>query len=293
MMSSIIFALFANISFATASLFFNQYSKEISATWMNYFKAVVAFSCFLAVTLVFNLSIELSIRTVVFLFASGVLGLLIGDIFLLKAFTHLGSGRVLMLFGFQPLILGVASYFLFDQDLSGSKILAVLLLMACLFTFDLESFKQKGHWDLKGLTYALLGVGLDAAGVLLTKTAFEENPQLSPFYANTFRSGIAVLIFLVISRFAWFQLSLFKPLINFGTSEKLKITFISFLGTFVSLGFYLTAMKHGDLATVTAIAGTSPLFATLFETLSGRKKMTGYLIVGTGFFIAGITMSLR
>ena len=287
-MSPILFALFANISFATASLFFTEYSKKISASWMNYFKAVIAFFCFLLVTIVFGLKTEISNQSILFLCISGFVGLFIGDIFLLKAFTHLGSGRVLMLFGFQPLIIGVASYYLFDQTFPLLKLLAVLLLMGCLFSFSLESFRQKGHWDLKGLSYAILGVGLDAAGVLLTKAAFEQNPNLSPFYANTFRSGITVLGFMIMGMIPWFQLSLLKPFKEFKSPEKIKISFMSFLGTFVALGFYLTAMKMGHLATVTAIAGTSPLFATLFETVTGKKKVTSYLVVGTLFFIAGI-----
>lgn len=287
-MSPILFALFANISFATASLFFTDYSRKISASWMNYFKAVVAFVCFAGVSILFGLQTDLSTKSIFFLCLSGFVGLFIGDIFLLKAFTHLGSGRVLMLFGFQPLILGIASYYLFGQSFPMQRLLAVFLLMACLFTFSLESFKQKGHWDLKGLSYAILGVGLDAIGVILTKAAFEENPNLSPFYANTFRSGITVVGFVILSQIPWFKLSLLKPLKAFKAPERFNISLISFLGTFVALGFYLNAMKFGHLATVSAIAGSSPLFATLFETVTGKKKMTVYLATGTVFFIAGL-----
>ncbi len=287
-MSPVLYALFANISFATASVYFATYSKKISASWVNYFKASIAFICFTSVTLVFGLQTDLPFRSVAFLSLSGTLGLFIGDIFLLKAFTHLGSGRVLMLFGFQPLILGVASIYLFNQRFSLLNVVAVIFLMGCLFTFSLESFKQKGHWDLKGLGYAIIGVGLDAAGVLLTKSAFEDNPTLSPFYANVFRSGAAVLGFFILSRLNFFQLSLFRPLDLMKKLEVLKIVMVCFLGTFVSLGFYMMAMKHGHLATVSAIAGTSPLFATLFETITGQKKLTAYLFIGTFFFLCGV-----
>lgn len=287
-MTPVLLALCSNVSFATASLFFTEYSRKYSAEWVNYYKALVAFLCFVLVTFVFQLHIDLSNQSLLFLSLSGALGLFIGDIFLLKAFTHLGPGRVLMLFGFEPLILGVASFYLFGQSFSFYRIIAVVLLIGCLFTFSLESFRQKGHWDLKGLLYALIGVTLDAAGILLTKATFEMNADLSPFYANVYRSGITVFCFLIMSQIPWFRLSLLAPLKQFQMKEKVKITFACFLGTFVSLGFYLMAMKDGHLATISAVAGTSPLFATLFETLTGRKKATIYLFVGIGFFISGM-----
>jgi drug/metabolite transporter (DMT)-like permease len=286
-MPPIVLALFSNISFATASLTFAEYSKKVSASWMNYYKAVIALICFSSACLLLNYYVPLSDKSIAFLCLSGSMGLFIGDIFLLKAFAHLGSGRVLMIFGFQPLVLGAASFYLFGQDFPPARLIAVLLLMGCLFTFSFESFRKKGHWDLPGLGFALLGVGLDAGGLLLTKATFEMNPNLSAIYANVFRSGVAVLGFIILSQIPWMKLSLLEPLKKLNRKQKIKVTFASFLGTFFSLVLYLTAIKRGHLATVSAVAGTSPLFATLFETITGKKKLTAYLLVGVGFFVSG------
>jgi uncharacterized membrane protein len=287
-MPPILLALCSNISFATASLLYTEYARRISSSWMNYYKAVIAFLGFATVTLVLNLATPLPWQSMVLLSASGILGLLIGDIFMLKAFTHLGSGRVLMLFGFQPLLLGAASFYLFDQDFPWVRLVAVLLLIGCVLSFSLESFRQKGHWDLPGLGYAVLAVTLDGVGLLLTKASFEANQDLSPFYANVFRSGVTVLGFLMISLIPWFRLSLLAPLKTLTFKERWTVSGAAFLGTFMSLGFYLMAMKHGHLATISAVAGTSPLFASLFEIVTGRKKMTPYLGAGITFFIAGM-----
>lgn len=287
-MPPILLALCSNVSFATASLLYTEYARRISASWMNYYKALIAFMGFVTVTLVLNLATPLPLQSMMFLSLSGILGLLIGDIFMLKAFTHLGSGRVLMLFGFQPLLLGAASFFLFDQDFPLIRLVAVLLLICCAFSFSLESFKKKGHWDLKGLIFAILAVVLDGTGLLLTKASFEANPDLSPFYANVYRSGITVLGFFLISRIPWFRLSLMEPLKTLSVKERWTVSGAAFLGTFMSLGFYLMAMKHGHLATISAVTGTSPLFASLFEIATGRKKMTVYLFAGLSFFIGGM-----
>lgn len=287
-MLSILYALGSNITFATASLYFTDYSRKISPSWMNYFKACVAFLCFIAVLLLFQIPLVISTASFVYLVISGLAGLMIGDIFLLRAFTHLGSGRVLMIFGFQPLILGVASYYLFGESFSLYRLMAILFLMVCLFCFSLESFKEKGHWDMKGILFALIGVGLDACGLLLTKEAFELTPGLSAFLANAIRSGATVVGFFLVSLVPYFQLKLMQPFLSLEMKDRKLVIIASVLGTFMALGFYLRAIQIGHLATISAIAGTSPLFATLFEIYKGRKKMTRYLALAMLSFISGV-----
>ena len=257
---------------------------------MNYFKASVSFICFAIVLLVFPINLILRTDSFIYLVMSGLVGLMIGDIFLLRAFTHLGSGRVLMIFGFQPLALGFASYFLFAEEFSLYRLIAIIFLMACLFCFSIESFKEKGHWDIKGISYALVGVSLDACGLLLTKKSFEINPEISVFLANAIRSGATVVGFFLVSFIPVFQLKLIGPFRSLEKKDRGLVIMASFLGTFLSLAFYMQAIKIGHLATLSAIAGTSPLFATLFEIYKGRKKMTKYLALAIISFISGVAI---
>lgn len=291
-MSSLFYALGANIFFATASVYFTDFSQKISSLWMNYFKVCVAFFGFAIVFLLFQSSFDLS-QTSFMLFAiSGIMGLLIGDIFLFRSFMSLGSGRVLMIFGFQPLILGLSSYYLFNEMFSFYRLTAILFLVTCLFCFALESFKDKGHWDIKGLGFALAGVFLDAIGVLLTKQAFRLSPEVSVVTANLIRSGAAVLGFFILSQIPYFKLKLIQPFLGLTKKDKGLVIIASGLGTFLSLTFYLKAIQIGNIATVSAISGTSPLFATLFEVFKGRKKITKYLIVATLSFLTGLCILL-
>lgn len=257
---------------------------------MNYFKAIIAFICFSFVVIVFPISLQIHNTSFILLVLSGWCGLMIGDIFLLKAFTHLGSGRVLMIFGFQPLMLGLASAYFFHDTFSAYRLVALFFLMSCLFCFSLESFKEKGYWDVKGIVYALIGVSLDAVGLLLTKKSFELTPDISIFLANTIRSGATVLGFFAFSLLARSKINLKASFVKLDQQDRGRVIFASFLGTFLSLAFYLHAIQIGHLATVSAIAGTSPLFATLFEIYKGRKKVTRYLVLALISFILGLTI---
>lgn len=287
MILSLMLALGANIAFSTASLFYATYSEKYSAEWVNYFKAIVATLGFALMVFIFGFHGHAETKSYILLVLSGASGLFIGDIFLLKAMASIGAGRTLMLFGFSPLILGVSSYFLFNQTLDPQKLLAVLCLVGCLWSFALEGFKTKGKWELKGLMFALIGVLMDNAGVLMTRQSFEISPDMSPFQANFVRALATVVGFSAMALIPFFK---FKPL-DFWKAMDRKTTItmgiISFLGTCISLGFYLQAIKIGHLATVSAVAVTSPLFATLLEILTKKKKANRYLFAGLLFFISG------
>ena len=263
-MVAILFALGSNISFAIASVFFTEFSRKISPNWVNYLKATVAFVCFSLVIILFRIDLAMAQKSLVLLMISGFTGLMIGDIFLFRAFAHLGPGRVLMIFGFQPLLIGVASFYLFGNVFSPYQLVALFFLMGCILCFSLESFREKGHWDTVGIFFALAGVMLDAAGLLMTKAAFEITPQLSPFVANAVRAGTTIVGFFLVSLVPLFHLKLLAPFKSLTLREKQLAIFSGFLGTFVALGFYLQAIRLGTLSIISAIAGTSPLIATLF-----------------------------
>ena len=292
-MLPILFALGSNITFAIASVFFTEYSRKVSPNWINYLKVSVAFICFTLVILIFQIDLTLTQKSLSLLIASGLIGLMIGDIFLFRAFTHLGAGRVLMIFGFQPLLLGLASFYMFGEVITIYQMIAILFLLACIFCFSLESFREKGHWDTVGIFYALAGVLLDACGLIMTKSAFELTPGLSPFVANAIRSGTAVVGFFLVSLVPLFHLSLLSPFKTLTVRERWVAGIAGFFGTFMALSFYLRAIQLGPLATITAIGGTSPLLATLFEIYRGRKKMSWYLAFAILFFICGFIVLLQ
>lgn len=257
---------------------------------MNYFKACVAFVCFVATILIFQIPIVTDTAPILLLVVSGVTGLMIGDIFLLNAFTKLGSGRVLMIFGLQPLVLGIASFYLFGQIFDWHRLVAVIFFILCIACFSLESFKEKGDWQLKGILFAIAGIFLDACGILMTKKAFELNAQMSPFVANAIRSGATMIGFFLVSLVLPRVVHLKAGFLSLTVKDKKLAVMASVLGTFVALGCYLHAIQIGHLATISAIAGTSPLFATVFEIAKGRKKMTKYLTFAIFSFLIGFVI---
>ncbi len=257
---------------------------------MNAFKCVVATIAFsIAVLLTGNFLEPPSAMSVGIFFLSGFIGLNLADLFLLSAFTRIGSGRTLMIFSFQPVFLGFFGFVLFNQELSRTKILAILFMIACVFTLSYEKFKRLGHWEVKGPLFALMGVTLDSCGILLTRFSFDHDPHISVLEGNFYRCLGACVGFL-ITHFFFRPIPLIKKAREFRRRSQGLLLAASLGGTFISLWLFLTAISTGHLATISAIVMCGPVFAAALESVTEKQWPSAYLLFaltlfGCGFYL--------
>ncbi|MBX3040661.1 MAG: DMT family transporter [Bdellovibrionaceae bacterium] len=283
---AVFYALAASLAFAGGSVFFARYSRRISSIWMNTVKALtcgVGLSLTLAILGIWDPFPNTALYG---LLLSGALGLGIGDLFLLGAFSKIGASRSLLIFGFQPLIMAVAGSVLFQQALLWNQGLALIFFIFCLVTLSLERYRLDGHWEIKGLLFAFIGVLLDNVGVLLTRFSFDLAPDLNPLQANLFRIGGALGVFLVLSFFI--PLQLFKNFASLPVKDRFLAVGASLIGTFVSLSLYLNALKYGHLAILSGVVLTGPLFSALIESLIQKKRPSNYQIIAFICLLAGM-----
>jgi drug/metabolite transporter (DMT)-like permease len=289
---TVLLALGANIFFSSATLIFTDFSRKVSALWVNTLKAIVGFLLFGATTLIFSGFNPISTESLILFFCSGAMGLGIGDLFLFSAFRSIGPGRTLIFYGMEPILLGVAAYLLLGQSLDLQKFWGIFFFLICFFIFSFESRKTKGSWEFRGLLMASAGVLCDSLGVLLTRLAFEKSPALQSFEGNFYRFASALITFYLLARF-WHPIHLFDNFKGLSIKQRLWILLGCFMGTYISLLFYLRAIQTGHLATVSGIAITSPLFATLLECVISKKWPTRYMWAALASFVVGFFIVLE
>jgi len=280
-----LYGIASNLLFGTASITFSRFARTHSATWVNQIKVTLGLMGFL---IAFMLTESFAALTPVhhfFLLASGFSGLFLGDYFLFKSFATLGPARTLVLYSFQPFLLGVYGYLFLSQGLSGRQMIAILCMIACVFTFILERKRVTGKPDLKAFLFAFTGVIFDAIGVALSRQSYEASPELGPFQANATRAFGALIGFLALSPLFLKRIS--NDLLRLRPRDRNQMLLACVFGTFLSLTFYLTALKTAHVATLTAISITSPVWVSLVEHVQSRSWPHRFLWLAFGLFLVG------
>ncbi len=289
-------ALTSAILFSGASVIFARFSVSHSSLWMNLMKnltALVAFLLATVVSVVFGrepLEGLFATRAGVYFFLSGLLGLGIGDYFLFRAYQRLGSARTLLVFSFSPLFLTIGGFLVFGQRLNLGQGLAILLMMACVWTISFEKFRAEGHWEWKGILFALIGVALDNVGIVLSRQGFDLSPGTTAFTSNLIRcigSVIPLLIWGYVMRER-----VFTRFFQLRWPDRSMAVFASFMGSFLSLSLWLTALKIGHIGGLAGVGSFNPIAASLWEWALLRKRPSPYLLSALGLFLSGFFLLL-
>lgn len=278
-------AIGANLSYSSASMVFSLYAKRFSSMWINQVKVLTAFVAFVIAMFFTDQMVSVSPLALSLLLLSGFAGLCAGDIFLFRAFTTLGPARSLVLYSFQPLMLGIYGFFFLSQIFTANQTLAVICMIICIFIFMLERNKMTGSWDMKSFVWAFLGITLDAMGVMLTREAYELEPSLETFQVNVIRCVGALVGFLMISPKSY--LTLPKDVWSLRKREITLLLGAAVGGCFFSLTLYLAAVKYAHVGTLTAISITGPVWVSLLECLYHRRLPNKFLLGAFVFFLTG------
>lgn len=283
-------AIIGSSLFASASVVFAHYASQASSAWVVAFKNKVGILGFAIATLLIGVfqGVDRVIPTnpsIICFVASGMMGLLIGDLFLFNAFHRIGSARTLMIFNFQPLLMSIGAYLFLKQTLNIGQMIALAFFMSCVFVISYERYRTEGSWEIRGILFAFIGVTLDCIGIITTRIGFEHSPGLSPFSANLFRFIGGIAAFLLVSRFYDFKLfSTFKAM---NRKSRMVITIAAFSAGFMSLSLWLMAIQVGNLGSLAGVAAFSPIASAAFEAVYSKKKPTRSFLIAISLFLTG------
>lgn len=283
-------AIGANLCYSSASIVFTHYAKRFSSLWINQVKVLIAFTAFIVAMVFSEQIVSLNPGVQGLLILSGFTGMCLGDVLIYKAYTTLGPARTLVMYSFQPLLLGIYGFFFLNQIFNLNQTFAVICMLICIFIFMLERNKFTGQWDLQSFFWAFSGITFDAVGVMITRTAYELNPDLQTFQVNTIRCLGALVGFLLLSPKSY--LTIPKDLWSLRKREMSLIFGAAFCGCFLSLALYLAAVKHAHVGTLTAISITGPVWVSLLECLYYKRLPNKYLVGAFVFFLLGFYMML-
>ncbi|MBN2279519.1 MAG: DMT family transporter [Candidatus Marinimicrobia bacterium] len=285
-------ALATAICWAGNAMFFENAGKKVGSFAVNYFRLFIGLfflSIFTTLTRGHVFPIDADAHTWFWLFVSGIVGVVIGDMFLFEAFVVIGARISMLIMSLVPpttalmgwLILGEKMNYL---EISGMTV-TVIGISIVILERDSSSKQMKLSHPVKGVLFALGGMLGQAAGLILSKYGVRE---YNAFAATQIRliAGIFGFTIIFIFRNNWKKL-------GWALKDFHAITHIaagSFLGPFIGISLSLIAVQRAKVGIASTLIALSPLIITVFSIIFRHEKIFLKEVFGIIIALSGVVI---
>lgn len=293
-------ALLTTVFWTITALSFETASKRIGSMHVNLLRLGLA-TVFLSVFSYFHKGLffpfDADLHTWTWLAVSGLVGFVIGDYCLFKAFIITGARVAMLMMTLAPVFAALAAWIILGEIMSPLSLFAMIVTLTgialVIFTrtpnTSGSAFKSKGSYSmsypLKGIILGVVAAAGQGVGLVLSKYGMR---SYDPFSASHIRVitgfvGFAIL-FLVLRKF--------KELpVSFRDKTAMKWLLVgSVFGPFLGVSFSLMAVQHTNAGIAQTIMSLTPVLIIPPAVLINKEKVTTREIVGAIVAVAGVVL---
>lgn len=285
-------ALLTAFFWTITALAFESAAKKIGSLAVNIIRLVIGFA-FLSVYTLISRGILFPTDATTFnwlwLTLSGLIGFVLGDLFLFKSYTVIGSRFSMLIMTLVPPITAVLGWIMIGEKLRllhiGGMALTFSGIAIAIFSRSGKGEKLSLKLAPKGVVFALGGAVGQALGLILSKIGLAD---YDPFAATQIRViagiiGFSVLI-TIMSRWG----SVFIGLKN--RPAIASATLGAFFGPFLGVSFSLVSVKFTEAGIASTIMALVPVIIIAPAVILYKQKVTVAEIVGSVISVAGVAV---
>lgn len=228
------------------------------------------------------------------LILSGLVGFVLGDLFLFRAFILIGARISMLIMSLVPPITALIGWITLGEILSGIEFLGMAVCMAGIILVMISGNNKDRGFHLKkgkmgpvvlGSLLALGGAIGQAAGLVLSKKGMQD---MDAFEATQIRIMAGVVGFLIV-------ITLFRRWKHVHAALKdLKamkyMTIGSFTGPFLGVSFSLLAVQHTDTGVAATLMALTPVFIIPPAILFRKERIHPMEIIGALISVGGVAL---
>lgn len=220
---------------------------------------------------------------------SGLIGFVLGDLFLFKSFTIIGSRLAMLIMTLVPPITALFGFLFLSEKLSWFNLLGMLVTFGGIFMtiFSKENHEEKLRLNLplKGFLFALGGAFGQALGLVLSKKGMG---TYDPFAATQIRIITGIIGFSAIVILLNRKEQVQKAFTNF--HGMVGITIGSFFGPFLGVSFSLLSIQYTKTGIASTIMALVPVIIIAPSVLVFKQKVTLKEIIGAIISVIGVAL---
>ncbi len=225
---------------------------------------------------------------------SGLVGFVIGDLFLFRAFILIGARISMLIMSLVPPITALIGWFTLGEVLSGKEFLGMGITLSGIAIVMITRLERNNSLKLKftgrgnivmGGFFALGGAIGQAAGLVLSKKGMQD---MNAFSATQIRIMAGMVGFLiVISVFRRWR----RVYEGFRDFKAMKhMTLGSFTGPFLGVSFSLLAVQHTDTGVAATLMALIPVMIIPPSIILKKEKIKTMEIIGALISVGGVAL---
>lgn len=284
-------ALLTAIVWVISGIFFERAGKHTSSLAVTFIRMLFALpqvGLILWVTRGSPLPTGATPSAWLWLSLSGLVGFVIGDIFLFEAYVRIGTRLALLLMSFSPILTGILSYLIFGERLTSLSILGIALTLTGIAVVVLTRGERKAlklRVEPFGVLCGVLGAVGQSVGTILSKQGIGAYDAFAATQIRIIASIVGFALFFAIGKH-WPKLAqLLKD-----RSSLSQTAAGAFFGTTLGVGFSLIAIQHTKAAIAAAIMSIMPVLVIPINWLALKEKIRFIEVIGAVITVFGVIL---
>ncbi len=285
-------ALLVAIFWTITALSFESASNKVGSLPVNIIRLVIGFFFLSILNLVIRgrlFPTDASVHNWIWLSVSGLIGFVLGDLFLFKSYTIIGSWFAMLMMTLAPPLAALFGWIILGETMNFRSLAGMALTMGgialALFSRDRENNKLTFRKPIRGIFFAFLGALGQALGIVFSKYGMQD---YSPFPSTQIRiiTGIAGFILIISLSGRWNNvLAALRD-----TRSMAAITTGSFFGPFLGVSFSLMAVQYTSAGIASTIMAIVPILIIPPSIFLLHHHITLREIMGTIISIIGVAL---
>lgn len=285
-------ALFTALCWTVTALSFESASNKVGSIAVNLIRLFIAF-VFLSVFSYFVrgklLPFDASPNAWIWLSLSGLIGFVIGDLFLFESYTIIGSRVSMLIMTLVPPMTAFFSWLMLGETLSLFNLLGMSLTLGGISLVVMNKSKYVKRLTFKhsarGVLFAFIGAVGQAVGLVFSKVGMG---TYSAFAATQIRIITGIIGFTIV-------ISLWKKWQNVGSALKnasalKRISLGSIFGPFLGVSFSLFAVQHANAGIASTIMSIVPILIIPASIIFLKQNVTLREIIGAIISVSGVAL---
>lgn len=287
-----LYALLTAVFWTITALATESASVKVGSLVVNMIRLLLAFF-FLCIYSLFSrglfFPVDASLYNWFWLIISGLIGFVLGDLFLFKSYTIIGSRYAMLVMALVPPITAVFSWLILNENISALSYLGMALTLLGIAMTVMTKKQNKKGLGLKlapiGLLYAFGGALGQSLGLVFSKLGMKD---YDPFAATQIRiiAGIVGFTIIVTSMRRWNIVA--KALTNGPAMRGIAIG--SFFGPFLGVSFSLLAIAYTATGIASTIMAIVPILIIPPAIIFYRQKVSLPEIIRAIISVGGVVL---